>query len=47
MRKLNRVSKLGLQTAQLFPDYTFVRVELQWHIARWAPGVAAMVMNGE
>ena len=30
----------------LFPTYTFVTVELQWHTVRWAPGVVALLMNG-
>lgn len=30
----------------LFPTYAFVTVELQWHTVRWAPGVVALLMNG-
>ena len=30
----------------LFPGYAFVVVELQWHSARWAPGVIRLVMDG-
>jgi transcription antitermination factor NusG len=30
----------------LFPGYAFVRIELQWHAARWAPGVISLVMDG-
>ena len=30
----------------LFPGYLFVLIELQWHAARWAPGVVRLVMNG-
>ena len=30
----------------LFPGYLFVLIELQWHTARWAPGVVRLVMNG-
>jgi transcription antitermination factor NusG len=33
--------------APLFPAYSFVLIELQWHAARWAPGVAALVMDGD
>src|SRR5262245_2739772 len=30
----------------LFPGYAFVAIELQWHAARWSPGVARIVMDG-
>jgi transcriptional antiterminator RfaH len=30
----------------LFPGYLFVLIELQWHAARWAPGVARIVLDG-
>jgi transcriptional antiterminator RfaH len=30
----------------LFPGYCFVLVELQWHTARWSPGVARIVLDG-
>jgi transcriptional antiterminator RfaH len=30
----------------LFPGYAFVFIELQWHTARWAPGVARIVLDG-
>jgi transcriptional antiterminator RfaH len=33
-------------TPLLFPGYLFVWIELQWHTARWAPGVVRLVMNG-
>lgn len=31
----------------LFPSYAFVLIELQWHAARWAPGVVRLVLSGE
>ena len=31
----------------LFPSYAFIRIELQWHRARWAPGVWKLIMSGE
>ena len=34
------------RTPLLFPGYLFVLIELQWHMARWAPGVVRLVMNG-
>jgi transcriptional antiterminator RfaH len=30
----------------LFPGYAFVLIELQWHAARWAPGVLRLVLDG-
>jgi transcriptional antiterminator RfaH len=32
--------------APLFPGYAFVAIELQWHAARWCPGVIRLVMDG-
>ena len=31
----------------LFPSYTFIAIELQWHAARWAPGVWKLIMSGD
>ena len=30
----------------LFPGYIFIAIVLQWHAARWAPGVANIIMDG-
>jgi transcriptional antiterminator RfaH len=30
----------------LFPGYCFVLIALQWHAARWCPGVAGLCMDG-
>lgn len=30
----------------LFPGYAFVWIELQWHAARWCPGVLRLVLDG-
>jgi transcriptional antiterminator RfaH len=30
----------------LFPGYCFILVQLQWHAARWAPGVIGLIMDG-
>jgi transcriptional antiterminator RfaH len=30
----------------LFPGYCFVAIALQWHTARWAPGVIRLVLDG-
>jgi transcriptional antiterminator RfaH len=37
---------LGESSAWLFPGYAFVWIELQWHAARWAPGVIRLVTSG-
>jgi transcriptional antiterminator RfaH len=34
-------------TPPLFPGYAFIAIELQWHAARWCPGVLSLVMDGE
>ena len=31
----------------LFPGYLFVSIVLQWHEARWCPGVVRLVMDGD
>src|SRR5262245_41954687 len=36
----------GGSSARLFPGYAFVWIELQWHAARWAPGVIRLVCSG-
>jgi transcriptional antiterminator RfaH len=36
----------GEGSAWLFPGYAFVWIELQWHAARWAPGVVRLVASG-
>ena len=36
----------GDGSAWLFPGYAFVWIELQWHAARWAPGVVRLVTSG-
>ena len=33
-------------TPPLFPSYAFVLIELQWHAARWCPGVLRLVLSG-
>jgi transcriptional antiterminator RfaH len=30
----------------LFPGYAFIAIELQWHAARWSPGVLGLIMDG-
>ena len=31
----------------MFPGYAFVLIALQWHAARWCPGVAGLIMAGD
>jgi transcriptional antiterminator RfaH len=33
-------------TRPLFPGYVFVLIVLQWHVARWSPGVVRIVLDG-
>src|SRR5215470_11028194 len=35
-----------VRTPLLFPAYAFVFIRLQWHAARWSPGVIRLVMDG-
>ena len=30
----------------LFPGYTFLTIEAQWHAARWSVGVLGLIMDG-
>jgi transcription antitermination factor NusG len=34
------------RTPLLFPAYAFVLIQMQWHAARWAPGVVRLIMDG-
>lgn len=34
-------------TLALFPSYVFISIELQWHQARWAPGMLKLIMAGD
>jgi transcriptional antiterminator RfaH len=33
-------------TPPLFVGYCFIAIELQWHAARWSPGVVRLVLDG-
>ena len=35
-----------MRVAALFPNYCFLQIEAQWHAARWAYGVAALILDG-
>jgi transcriptional antiterminator RfaH len=39
--------KTGAQAPALFPGYAFVLIELQWHAARWSPGIIRLVLDGD
>jgi transcriptional antiterminator RfaH len=41
-----RFGRKILTTPALFPGYAFVAIELQWHAARFAPGVIRIVLDG-
>jgi transcriptional antiterminator RfaH len=44
-RRVSRGRRI-IVTPPLFPGYCFILVQLQWHSARWAPGVATVILNG-
>ena len=44
-RRIRHGRKIELRPA-LFPGYAFVLIQLQWHTARWAPGVVRIVLDG-
>jgi transcriptional antiterminator RfaH len=45
-KRITRIRKPGLLTSPLFPGYYFVLIELQWHAARWSPGIIRLVLDG-
>jgi transcriptional antiterminator RfaH len=44
--RAERSSRVGERSTWLFPGYAFVWIELQWHAARWSPGVIRLVSSG-
>jgi transcriptional antiterminator RfaH len=46
VKRLTRTRKVSMAMPALFPNYCFVLIELQWHAARWAPGVIRLVLDG-
>jgi transcriptional antiterminator RfaH len=44
-RRVSRGRRITV-TPPLFPGYCFVLIQLQWHTARCAPGVATVILNG-
>jgi transcriptional antiterminator RfaH len=39
--------KTSVHAPALFPGYAFVLIELQWHAARWSPGILRLVLDGD
>ena len=44
--RTHQPSRDGERSTWLFPGYAFVWIELQWHAARWSPGVIRLVSGG-
>jgi len=44
--RTERPSRDRERSTWLFPGYVFVWIELQWHAARWSPGVIRLVSSG-
>jgi transcriptional antiterminator RfaH len=42
-----RSSREGERSTWLFPGYTFVAIALQWHAARWCPGIVELILDGD
>jgi transcriptional antiterminator RfaH len=47
VRRIAQSRKVSVRTSPLFPCYAFVLIELQWHAARWSPGVLGLVLDGD
>ena len=45
--RTERPSRARESSTWLFPGYAFVWIELQWHAARWSPGVIRLVSSGD
>jgi transcription antitermination factor NusG len=46
VKRVTRTRKMSMLMPALFPNYCFVLIELQWHAARWCPGVIRLVLDG-
>ena len=44
-RRVSRGRRITV-TPPLFPGYCFILIQLQWHSARWSPGVATIILDG-
>jgi transcription antitermination factor NusG len=47
VKRITPARKTSVQAPALFPGYAFVLIELQWHAARWSPGVLRLVLDGD
>ena len=47
VKRITPARKTSSQAPALFPGYCFVLIELQWHTARWSPGVLRLVLEGD
>jgi transcriptional antiterminator RfaH len=46
IRAPKHARRSAVTTRPLFPGYAFVLIVLQWHAARWCPGVVRLVTDG-
>jgi transcriptional antiterminator RfaH len=48
LREWRSTKRQGMHQHELalFPGYAFLWIQLQWHAARWCPGVVRLVMDG-
>jgi transcription antitermination factor NusG len=44
-RRVSRGRRITV-TPPLFPGYCFILIQLQWHSARWSPGVSTIILDG-
>jgi transcriptional antiterminator RfaH len=47
VKRITPARKTSMPAPPLFPGYAFVLIELQWHAARWSPGVLRLVLDGD
>jgi transcriptional antiterminator RfaH len=47
VKRITPARKTSVQAPALFPGHAFVLIELQWHAARWSPGVDRLVLDGD
>jgi transcriptional antiterminator RfaH len=46
-RRMPTTNKRVEIATPLFPGYAFIAIELQWHTARWSPGVLSIIRAGD
>jgi transcriptional antiterminator RfaH len=47
VKRITPARKTSVKAPALFPGYAFVLIELQWHAARWSPGILRLVLDGD